>query len=102
MVTEDDIDPSNTRDVVWAFAAKHTPSDGVHHYPNRAMVNLPVFLPAADRATFKTTKVIYNCLLREDHEATHAMPIRSTFSDDWPADIQERVLGRWSEYGYTA
>jgi 4-hydroxy-3-polyprenylbenzoate decarboxylase len=100
MVTEDDIDPSNTRDVVWAFAAKHTPSDGVHHYPGRSMVNLPVFLPAADRATFKTTKVIYNCLLREDLEAD-TMPVRSTFSDDWPADIQERVLGRWPEYGYT-
>ena len=66
------------------------------------MVKLPVFLPAADRATFKTTKVIYNCLLREDHEATDAMPVRSTFSEDWPEDIQERVLGRWSEYGYTS
>ena len=46
--------------------------------------------------------MIYNCLLREDHEATDAMPVRSTFSDDWPEDIQERVLGRWSEYGYTS
>ena len=99
MVTEDDIDPSNTRDVVWAFAAKHTPSDGVHLYPGRPMVNLPVFLPAADRATFKTTKVIYNCLLREDLQ-THAPPMRSTFSAEWPAEIQERVLERWSEYGY--
>jgi hypothetical protein len=25
---------------------------------------------------------------------------RSTFSADWPAEIQERVLERWSEYGY--
>ena len=100
MVTEDDIDPSDTRDVVWAFAAKHSPSDGVHHYPDRDMVPLPVFLPAVDRARFKTTKVIYNCLLREDVEA-HAMPVRSTFAEDWPAEIQDRVLQRWSEYGYT-
>ena len=101
MVTEDDVDPSNTRDVVWAFAAKHSPSDGVRLYEDRDMVNLPVFLPAGDRARFKTTKVIYNCLMRED-VGPHAVPIRSTFATDWPQEIQDRVLQRWSEYGYGA
>ena len=101
MVTEDDVDPSNTPDVVWAFAAKHSPSDGVRLYEDRDMVNLPVFLPAGDRARFKTTKVIYNCLMRED-VAPHAVPIRSTFATDWPQEIQDRVLQRWSEYGYGA
>ena len=46
MVTEDDMDPSDTREVVWAFAAKHSPSDGVRLYEDRPMVPLPVFLPA--------------------------------------------------------
>jgi 4-hydroxy-3-polyprenylbenzoate decarboxylase len=102
MVTEDDIDPSNTRDVVWAFAAKHSPSDGVRFYEDRNMVNLPVFLPAADRKRFKTTKVIYNALMREDRDP-ESTPLRSTFDADWPPEIQERVLARWSsEYGYSA
>jgi UbiD family decarboxylase len=102
MVTEDDIDPSNTRDVVWAFAAKNSPSDGVRFYADRNMVNLPVFLPDADRKRFKTTKVIYNALMREDRDPD-SIPLRSTFDADWPQDIQERVLGRWSsEYGYPA
>jgi 4-hydroxy-3-polyprenylbenzoate decarboxylase len=99
MVTEDDVDPSDTREVVWAFAAKHSPSDGVRLYENRPMVPLPVFLPAADRARFMTTKVIYNCLTREDFE-DGAQPVRSTFTTDWSPDIQERVLRRWDEYGY--
>lgn len=101
MVTEDDIDPSNTRDVVWAFAAKHSPSDGVRLYEDRPMVNLPVFLPPADRARFKTTKVIYSCLMRDDF-APHVTPIRSTFDSDWPQEIQDRVVQRWGEYGYGA
>jgi 4-hydroxy-3-polyprenylbenzoate decarboxylase len=102
MVTEDDIDPANTRDVVWAFAAKNSPSDGVRLYENRNMVPLPVFLPDADRRRFKTTKAIYNALMREDRDP-ESTPLRSTFDADWPLEIQERVLARWSsEYGYPA
>jgi 4-hydroxy-3-polyprenylbenzoate decarboxylase len=102
VVTEDDVDPSNTRDVVWAFAAKHSPSDGARFYENRNMVPLPVFLPDADRRRFKTTKVIYNALMREDGDPESA-PVRSTFDADWPREIQERVLARWStDYGYPA
>jgi 4-hydroxy-3-polyprenylbenzoate decarboxylase len=98
MLTEDDVDPSDTREVVWAFSAKHSPSDGVRLYENRPMVPLPVFLPAKDRARFMTTKVIYNALSREDFEGE---AVRSTFTTDWSPDIQERVLRRWGEeYGY--
>jgi 4-hydroxy-3-polyprenylbenzoate decarboxylase len=99
MVTEDDIDPSNTRDVVWAFSAKNSPSDGARFYADQPMVPLPVFLPDADRRRFRTTKVIYNALLREDVDP-ESMPLRSTFDSDWAPDIQERVLRRWPEYGY--
>jgi hypothetical protein len=29
--------------------------------------------------------------------------VRSTFDEDWPREIQERVLARWSsDYGYPA
>ena len=102
MVTEDDIDPSNTRDVVWAFAAKNSPSDGVRFYEDRNMVPLPVFLPDADRRRFKTTKAIYNALMREDGDP-ESTALRSTFDEDWPRDVQERVLARWStDYGYPA
>ena len=102
MVTEDDIDPSNTRDVVWAFAAKNSPSDGVRFYEDRNMVPLPVFLPDADRRRHKTTKVIYNALMREDGDP-ESIAVRSTLDADWPQEIQDRVLARWSsEYGYPA
>jgi 4-hydroxy-3-polyprenylbenzoate decarboxylase len=99
IVTEDDIDPSNTRQVVWAFAAKNSPSEGVRLYEDRDMVPLAVFIPPKDRRRFKATKVIYNCLMREDYDP-HALPLRSTFKTDWPQEMQEQVLRRWTEYGY--
>ena len=99
ILTEDDIDPSNTRQVVWAFAAKNSPSDGTRLYEDRDMVPLAVFIPPKDRRRFKATKVIYNCLMRDDFDP-HAMPLPSTFTTDWPAEIQDRVLRRWTEYGY--
>jgi UbiD family decarboxylase len=98
ILTEDDIDPSNTGQVVWAFAAKNSPSDGVRLYQNRTMVPLPQFIPPGDRRRFQTTKVIYNCLMREDVDPSHT--VRSNFASDWTQEIQERVLSRWREYGY--
>ena len=66
------------------------------------MVPLPVFLPDADRRRHKTTKVIYNALMREDGDP-ESIALRSTFDEDWPREIQERVLARWSsDYGYRA
>jgi 4-hydroxy-3-polyprenylbenzoate decarboxylase len=98
ILTEDDIDPSNTGQVVWAFAAKNSPTDGVRLYHNRTMVPLPQFIPPGDRRRFRTTKVIYNCLMREDVDPSHT--VRSTFAHDWSQEIQDRVLSRWQEYGY--
>jgi hypothetical protein len=61
-----------------------------------------VFLPDADRRRHKTTKVIYNGLMREDGDP-ESPALRSTFDEDWPSEIQERVLARWSSaYGYPA
>ena len=60
------------------------------------MVPLPVFLPDADRKRHKTTKVIYNALMREDGDP-HSPPVRSRFDEDWPQEIQERVLARFPD-----
>lgn len=96
----DDIDPSNLADVFWAFSTRCHP-DEHRFYPNEdvPMAKLMGFLSEEEMANQKCPKIIYNCL-RPTEWTIEDIPIPAKFEDNWPKDIQERVLKNWSEYGY--
>lgn len=57
------------------------------------------FLTEEERTSLKCPKIIYNCL-RPEGLTRKDLPIPAKFEDNWPKDIQERVLKNWSKYGY--
>jgi UbiD family decarboxylase len=99
LLIEHDIDVTNPEEVVWAFASRAHPSHGEIYFRDEAQNTLPVFLDASEKFSFKTTKVIHNCLLA-DHFTPEKRPKRSDFKNSWPIDIQEKVLNNWSTYGF--
>lgn len=99
LLMEDDIDPTNTAEVVWAFATRCHPGTGEVHFPMESMVNLPVFLRTDEKKVFMSTKAIYNCL-SQDSWTSDYRPRRTSFRKAWPKEIQERVLNNWHAYGY--
>ena len=61
IVVDDDIDPSNLSQLVWAIATRHHPDTRVT-IPNQYIFPLVAYLSAKEKADAVSTRVIYNCL----------------------------------------
>jgi UbiD family decarboxylase len=102
LLVEDDIDITTIDEVVWAFATRAHPEHGEIHFPcEPSQVAGEVYLDEAEAHSYRAGKVIYNCLLA-DRFPKHERPVKGSLQHGWPAQIQERVIARWSEYGYTS
>jgi 4-hydroxy-3-polyprenylbenzoate decarboxylase len=99
LVVEDDVDITALDEVVWAFATRSHPERGEFHYPHKLSMQLAVYLSPEEARTFSAGKVIYNCLLA-DLYPQGARPVKGSFENGWPAEVQQRVLDNWTAYGY--
>ncbi|HTL09674.1 MAG TPA: UbiD family decarboxylase [Chitinophagaceae bacterium] len=99
IVINDDIDPTNTNEVIWGFATRCHPGSGEVVFEKENTNPLVAFLTSDEKMSFKTTKVIYNCLAPDDW-GEH-LPRRVNFKRSWPKEIQEKVLQNWKTYGFS-
>ena len=100
LLVEDDVDITNLDEIVWAFATRSHPERGEFHFPNKLSDQLAIYLSPEEQHSFKAGKVIYNCLLA-DLFPKDKRPVKGSFENGWPSDIQQRVLTRWTDtYGY--
>ena len=99
MIFNDDIDLANTREIVWAFATRNYPGSRGEVVFDHASTNpLVAFLHDDEKMSLSTTKVIYNCLPPDEWGGR--LPKRSSFAGSYPLEIQQRVVERWTEYGF--
>lgn len=99
LVVNDDIDPTNLKEVVWAFATRNHPgSAGVAIFNDEDTNPLVAFLRSDEKMSMKTTKVVYNCLPPE--EWGDELPKRSSFTGTYPQALQDKVLQNWQAYGF--
>lgn len=96
LVLSDDIDPTNTAELVWAFATRCHPVHGEIAFDKEATSPLVAFLEASEKQTGRTTKVV--CLPPD--EWGDRLPVRCSFAHNYPRDIQEKVLTNWHGYGF--
>ncbi|MEU0505668.1 UbiD family decarboxylase [Nocardia sp. NPDC005998] len=99
LVVEDDVDIADVKDVVWAFATRAHPEHGEVHFPAEPHVQLSVYLSEVEAHSYRAGKVVYNCLLA-DLFSTEDRPVKGSFANGWPTDVQQRVLANWHDYGY--
>ena len=100
LIAEDDFDTTDAAEIVWAFASRAHPSHGEIYFKNEAQNALPVFLDPDEKFAFRTTKVAHNALLA-DRYPKDKRPVRSDFAHGWPQSIQDKVLSRWTAYGFS-
>jgi UbiD family decarboxylase len=98
LVMNDDIDATNTREVVWAFATRCHPYSGEIHFNKEATSPLVAFLESAEKTTGKTIKVVYNCLPPDDWG--DRLPVRTGFRWNYPKELQEKIINNWVSYGF--
>lgn len=98
IVLNDDIDPNDLKELVWAFATRCHPLLGHAVFGHEPEDPLVAYLRINEKIAASTGKVVYNCLPPD--EWGEALPIRASFRHGYPAEIVDRVKRRWSEYGF--
>ena len=100
MIVRDDIDPSNARDVLWALVTRCHPGSGEMAFHHLAANPRDIFLRQDEKAAMFTTKGVFDCLPREEWGSDQG-PVRASFDQVYPADLQARILRDWTTgYGF--
>lgn len=95
ILLDDDIDPSNVNEVVWAFATRCHPDTDSHFYRHESTLPLIHYLTMAEKKDASSTKVVYNGLLPAFDRS-----VISSFKHSYPTEIQEKVISNWKKFGF--
>jgi UbiD family decarboxylase len=98
IVLNDDVDPTNLKELVWAFATRCHPLMGHVTFDQTPAAPLLAYLRRSEKISSTTGKIVYNCLPPD--EWGEALPIRASFRHGYPPAIVARVKQRWNEYGF--
>lgn len=95
LLVDDDIDPSDSDQVMWAFSTRCHPQRDAHFFQHQKTLPLLHYLKAGEKKDMSSTKVIFNALLPGFDPCEI-----SGFKYNVPKEMQEKVLSNWSKYGY--
>ena len=96
LVTDDDIDLSDLRDIFWAWNSRCHPSKGHLTLSDEPIhPGEPLYAGHESLAAAKDDIEVLNCLLPRTEIL---MKMKSTaFADDFPKELQNRVIALWDE-----
>lgn len=98
IVLNDDVDPTDPSELIWAFATRchpllgHVAFDHIHAAP------LLAYLRRSEKISATTGKMVYNGLPPD--EWGERLPMRASFRHGYPREVVARVHDRWREYGF--
>ncbi len=98
-VVQDDVDPTNMREVFHAFSTVHHPIRGTQILSPTPGHALMPHLSHHDRTYGIGANVVYDCTWPKDWSKEET-PKKASFKDIYPKEIQERVLNNWRKYGF--
>jgi len=90
-VLDDDVDPTNMKDLLWAIPTRCHPTE-------RQYMEVGPILPLLtcyshkEREAARGPKIVHDCLLPEEGKGRCKV---SNFEGDYPQDVRERVLKNW-------
>ena len=100
VIVDADVDPTNMDEVLHAITTKCHPVNGIHPVPH--IPGFPVllpFLPQKERLTGDAAGVIFDCTWPKDWPP-ETIPVKATFENLWPRELQDKVLANWTAYGF--
>jgi len=100
LLMDEDIDPANLDELLWAFATRNHPERGQFLFHDQKLLPLVAFLTDDERKAGRGARVIYNCLPSADCPPDR-LPRRSSFRHLWPKEIQDKVTRNWKRYGFS-
>ena len=99
-VVNDDVDPCNMAEVTHALATKCHPVKGTTVINPAFNCYLTPYLSRRERQLGTGANVLYDCTWPLDWEPED-VPVKASFNNIYPKDIQEKVLNYWEKkYGH--
>ncbi|MDP2726707.1 MAG: UbiD family decarboxylase, partial [Dehalococcoidia bacterium] len=99
VVVDEDVDATNTDEVLWVLSTRCHPDRGIFKMPGTSGSPLLPFLNLEERRHQVAAHVLFDCTWPKDWPK-EAIPVKASFDVMWPKDIQEKVLSYWKDYGY--
>ena len=99
IVLEDDVDPTDTDEVVWAYATRAHPGTSEIVFGDRPTGALSIYLAPDEKRVMRSTKAVYDCLTRDEWTGGNT-PSRTSLERGYPPELRQRVLSNWGNYGY--
>ncbi len=99
IIVDDDVDPTNMREVLHAWSTKCHPIRGTTVIPQAVMTPAYPYLSPEEVKYNQGVNVYYDCTFPRRWPKEH-IAVRSSFKDIYPEEIQEKVLARWTTYGF--
>jgi 4-hydroxy-3-polyprenylbenzoate decarboxylase len=99
IVVDDETDIYNKDEVIHALATKCHPIRGIRKYEHAAGTPLYPFADPEDRKWSRGSQVLFDCTFPLDWPQADR-PIKVSFSNVYPKEIQEKVLENWKTYGF--
>lgn len=98
IVLDDDIDPSDLNQLIWAVATRHHPDRRIT-MQNQYMFPLVAYLSQEEKAASVSTRVIYNCLTPFCRWPEALRPVEASFRG-YPEELKKHVIDNWKAYGF--
>lgn len=101
IVTEDDIDIFDTRQVWHAIATKCHPIRGIRKFEGELGIPLAPYLSPKERHVMKGGRVVLDCTWPLDWDREKEIPPRSSLKNIYPEEIRTKILNNWKSYGFS-
>ncbi len=99
IVVDEDTDIYNKDEVIHALATKCHPIRDIHKYENAPGTPLNPYASPEERKTSTGAKVLFDCTFPLDWPKSD-LPIRVSFDNVYPQEIQDKVNENWKKFGY--
>ena len=99
IIVDDDVDPTNMREVFHAWATKCHPIRGTTVIPQAVFTPAYPYYSPEEVKNNQGVNVYYDCTFPRRWPKEH-IAVRSSFRDIYPKEVQEKVLANWTKYGF--
>jgi 4-hydroxy-3-polyprenylbenzoate decarboxylase len=99
IVVEDDVDPTDLKQVIHAVVSKCHPNRGIVKIEHTIGTALMPFLSRYEQKHLLGAKAYFDCTWPPDWDPADVPP-RCSFDDAYPPDIKKKALAAWHQHGY--
>lgn len=87
-VVDDDFDPTNLREVVWALSTRVHPVGRRSLFEDQRVIRLPQCYDEEEYVAGKGPKVVFDTLQEKCH-------LHASFEQGYPEEVRKRILSHW-------